>query len=55
MHCNDLQRYPGDYNLYDSVVAQLNLPSSYTGMDLKSDMIEWIKKNNNLAQVVTLM
>ena len=34
-------------------MAQLNLPPSYTGVELKGDMIEWIKKNNNLAQVVT--
>ena len=41
----------GDLQLYEAVLAQLNLPDTYTPVDLKADMLIFMKKNQSYIEV----
>ena len=45
------QKVSGDMQLYEVVLAQMNLPKTYTAVDLKSDMLFFMRKNQEYIEV----
>ena len=45
------QKVDGDLQLYVAILAQLNLPDTYTPADLKADMLIFMKKNQSYIEV----
>ena len=44
------QKVSGDTQLYEVVLAQMNLPKTYMAVDLKSDMLVFMRKTRNILR-----